>query len=368
MFLKELHLYNFKNINSASLNFDSSLVFFCGQNGVGKTTVLDAIHYLALTKSFIHFTDTENITFGKEYFQINAKFIQNLNTEEYTCTVHKDGGKRFRYFQKEYQRLYDHIGKIPIIVISPSDQLYIIEGSEVRRKLIDSMISQINKEYLVALMEYNRILKQRNSLLKSEQSQKVKNELLEIFNEQLLMPGNYIHETRKSFVKKLEIYLKENYGLLSLQTNEKANIIYKSQLHDNDFKTLLSHNIEKDLSTSSSNVGIHKDDYLFLLNDKTIRYFASQGQQKTYITALKLSFIPIIKEDKQSPIILLDDIFDKLDDNRVQNMVNLVKSSQCQSFLTHTDIQKIQSFFPVNLFNLCIFQISKEGEFSKINH
>ncbi len=366
MFLKELHIFQFKNIYSASFTFEKNLVFFCGQNGAGKTSILDAIHYLSLTKSFINFTDTDNISFEKDYFQIIGKFYKNGKIEEYSCFVSREGKKRFRYFQKEYQRLYEHIGNVPVIIISPSDQLYILEGSEIRRKLIDSIISQFDKEYLASLIEYNRILKQRNNLLKSEQNIKTKYELIEVLNQQIIDPAKYIYNTRKKFSEELINYLKEFYDILSDQLTEKAELLYKSQLHEQDFSTLLTQNIEKDIATEYSNFGIHKDDFLFNLNHKPIKYFASQGQQKSYITALKLSFVPIIKKYNLTPIILLDDIFDKLDNNRVKNMINLVQESQCQAFLTHTDSKKIDSLFSQNNNNFNLFELNNGNIFKDV--
>ncbi len=360
MFLKELHIFQFKNINNISLKFDNSLIFFCGTNGSGKTSILDAIHYLSLTKSFINHTDTNNISFSKDYFQIAGKFLKNDEIQEYLCIVNKEGKKRFRYFQKEYQRLYEHIGNVPLILISPSDQLYILEGSEIRRKLIDSLISQFNKEYLVSLIEYNRILKQRNNLLNSEQSIKTKLEIIEILNQQMASPANYIYNTRKLFSDELLYFFNEYYNTLSNQLKEKIDLIYKSQLHEQDFITLLTQNIEKDITTLYSNFGIHKDDLLFNINNKPVKYFASQGQQKSFITALKLSFIPLIKKHNLTPIILLDDIFDKLDDNRVKNMIDLIKKSQCQAFLTHTDSQKIKSLFSTTN-SFCLIELNNEN-------
>ncbi len=354
MFLKELNVYQFKNISEATLSFSTPVTFFCGNNGVGKTNLLDAIYYLSFTKSFLNTTDTENINYSKDLFRIHGKYNISSNIEEFSCVVTKEGRKSFRYFQKEYQRLYEHIGKIPLVLISPSDYLYLTEGSESRRKLLDSMISQICPDYLAALVEYNKILKQRNSLLKTEQDNKQKCELIEIFDIQLEKPATIIYQHRKSFCEQLRPIFQELYLQLSHQSDEQVNLTYKSQLHDNTIVVLLKQHIEKDLLTSYTNCGIHKDDLIFTLNNNSIRYFASQGQQKTYLTSLKLAFAKLISQKHKSPIILLDDIFDKLDDSRVKNLLTLIQQSSSQAFITHTDSNKIQEW----LKNCTIFELS----------
>ena len=358
MFLKELHIYQFKNIQELSLFFDNFLNFFCGSNGSGKTTILDAIHYLSFTKSFINSADTENISYNKDFFKVTGKFLKNNFTEEYTCLVNRNGKKHFKYFQKDYTRLYEHIGKVPLIIISPYDHLFIIEGSEMRRKLIDSIISQFNEKYLLSLIEYNKVLKQRNSLLKTEQDKNLIIELIEIYDEKLISNGNFIYEVRKKFTDKLSEEFIKFYNLLSNNQQEIATITYKSQLNDSDFKTLLKNNLEKDFQTQYTNYGIHKDDLLFNLNNNPIKYFASQGQQKSFITSVKLSFINLFIENGLKPIILLDDIFDKLDDNRVHNMLKIIYNSKCQSFITHTDKQKVVELLNYEKCNYSLFEIS----------
>lgn len=253
--------------------------------------------------------------------------------------------------------MYEHIGKVPIVIITPQDQMYIIEGSDWRRKLIDSMISQTDPEYLHSLIEYNRILKQRNSLLKSEQDTNTKHQLLEIYDAQIEAPCTFIHEKRKRFIKILSNLFLEQYVKLTRTSNEQAQLVYKSQLNDATIADLLKQNIEKDLLSEYTNAGVHKDDIVFLLNDKPLKYFASQGQQKSFITALKLSYVLFLLNISRKPIIMLDDIFDKLDDHRVYQLIHILLNSGCQSFITHTSKHKINDLFRTISKKVRIFEL-----------
>jgi DNA replication and repair protein RecF len=357
MFLKELSLHQFKNIEEAALSFSPTLNFIYGQNGAGKTNILDAIHYLSLTKSFINTTDTENIRNNEGFFRIYGKYSNTESYEEFSCVVNREGRKHFKHFTKEYSRLADHIGKLPIVVISPFDHFIITEGSEYRRKLLDSTISQYDKIYLGYLYDYNRILKQRNALLKSEQPEYAKLEMLEIMNVQLDKPANYIFKARYEFIEGIKELFNRYYLQIANRNNELAELEYRSSLIDNEFHLLLKDNLKKDLIAETTTSGIHKDDVLFLLNKKNIRYFASQGQQKTFLTALKLSILDYLKHFNAKPILLLDDIFDKLDDHRVLNLLKTVVSEHIQVFITHTNIVHIEKLKLLNLSESCIFEI-----------
>jgi len=218
------------------------------------------------------------------------------------------------------------------------------------------MISQINSDYLSALIEYNKILKQRNSLLKLEQNIKQKLELIEIFDVQLEQPATIIFNARKNFCEKIIPLFQHYYFILSNKPEEQVALIYKSQLHDTEMASLLKQNIEKDIQTEYTNYGIHKDDLLFTLNHQPIRYFASQGQQKTYLTSLKLAFTELIGTLKQYPLILLDDIFDKLDDFRVNNLLTIIQQSPSQAFITHTNTEKINQWMKKST-DYCIFEL-----------
>ncbi len=357
MFLKELYLHQFKNIEEAELNFSPSLNFIFGENGAGKTNILDAIHYLSLTKSFINTTDTENILNNTDFFRVHGKYKNDENLEEFSCVVNKEGRKHFKHFTKDYPRMADHIGRIPVVVISPFDQFIITEGSEFRRRLVDSTISQYDKIYLGSLYDYNRILKQRNALLKSDQPEYAKLEMLEIMDMQLEKPAGYIFEARKTFIEGIQNIFNRFYAQIAQKENEKVNLEYRSLLTENDFSSLLKENLKKDILAETTTAGIHKDDVLFFLSDKPIRYFASQGQQKTYLTALKLSILDYLKQFSAKPILLLDDIFDKLDDNRVKNLVNTVMNEGIQVFITHTNLERFTQLDLGNKSEIHIFEV-----------
>lgn len=364
MFLKELSIQQFKNISEANIQFSPTLNFIYGENGAGKTTILDAIHYLSLTKSFINNSDTENIQDKTDFFRINGKYNNNESLAEYSCVVNKEGRKHFKYFTKEYSRLADHVGKIPIVVISPFDHFIITEGSDVRRKLLDSSISQYDKIYLGYLYDYNRILKQRNALLKSEYPEYTKIEMLEIMDKQLEKPSEYIYKARTTFIEGIQNVFGRFYAQIANRENEVANIEYRSLLKDNDFSRLLKENFKKDLIAETTTVGIHKDDILLYLSSKPIRYFASQGQQKTFLTALKLSILDYLKYFSNKPILLLDDIFDRLDDKRVLNLIRTITTEQMQVFITHTNKAQVEHLKLVNSSDCYIFEI-KNGRIIK---
>lgn len=364
MFLKELSIQQFKNISEAAIEFSPTLNFFYGENGSGKTTILDAIHYLSLTKSFINSSDTENIQDKTDFFRINGKYINNESLDEYSCVVNKEGRKHFKYFTKEYSRLFDHVGKIPIVVISPFDHFIITEGSDVRRKLLDSSISQYDKIYLGYLYDYNRILKQRNALLKSEYPEYTKLEMLEIMDKQMEKPSEYIYKARTTFIDGIQNAFGRFYAQIANRENEVAKIEYRSLLKDNNLSLLLKENLKKDLMAQTTTVGIHKDDILLFLSDKPIRYFASQGQQKTFLTALKLSILNYLKYFSNKPILLLDDIFDRLDDRRVLNLIRTITNEQMQVFITHTNKVQVEHLKLINSSDCFIFEL-KNGRIIK---
>jgi DNA replication and repair protein RecF len=360
MFLKELYLYQFKNIEEAELSLSPAINFLCGFNGVGKTNILDAVNYLSFTKSFINSTDTENISYGKDYFHLRGNYNSNQSVEEYSCIVKKEGRKHFRHFQKEYPKMSAHIGIIPLVIISPLDHFIITEGSEFRRKLIDTTISQFDKYYLGHLIQYNKLLKQRNALLKNDdgRSHSEKIEMLEIFNEQLEKPAYYIYKLRNDFMEHITPFFLANYQELAQKKEENIQLVYQSQLAEKSIKALLQENIKKDIQSETTTAGIHKDDILFFLNQKPIRYSASQGQQKTYLTALKLSILQYINSQTQiSPILLLDDIFDKLDEHRVLNLLELVSKRNSQVFITDTNYDRIKKISEHNSGDFCIFEV-----------
>ena len=338
MYLKSLQLFQFKNHTNNHFKFSNKVICFTGDNGTGKTNILDAIHYLCKTKSYFNHIDAQNIEFSKDYFMLKGFFLKNERDTEVQCNVKAGEGKTIKNNQKRYKRFSDHIGKFPVVIISPTDTNLIIEGSEIRRKYLDNTISQCNVSYLQTLINYNKILKQRNSLLKQFNEKKYFDEFsLNIYNEKLVEYGNTIYKERISFIKQLNPVFQKYYEFIS-ESREEVELIYKSQLIDNDFSLLLKESLEKDRFSNFTQCGIHKDDMLFKMNNYSIKKIGSQGQQKSFLVALKLAQFEFLKENISfKPILLLDDIFDKLDKKRVLKLISFVNQNLFgQVFITDT--------------------------------
>ncbi|PIE49330.1 MAG: DNA replication and repair protein RecF [Flavobacteriales bacterium] len=341
MFLEKLSLINYKNFEVKNLDFNPKINCITGLNGVGKTNILDAIYHLAFTKGYFNNISTQNIQHGKDFFLIEGVFNFKDRLEVVSCGVKTGQKKIVKRNGKEYDKLSDHIGLIPVVIISPNDTDLIATGSEVRRKFIDGIIAQSNKKYLQYLLQYNKALAQRNALLKYFASNHIFDAVnLEIYNEQLVEYGTYIYQQRIEFVAAFKPLFKERYKQIS-KYEENVSFIYKSRLHETEFKPLLQNNLKKDRILQYTSVGIHKDDLLYTIAGYPIKKYGSQGQQKTYLIALKLAEFDIIKSELHTtPLLLLDDIFDKLDEKRVKEIVNLVNDRYFgQIFLTdtHTD-------------------------------
>jgi DNA replication and repair protein RecF len=345
--LKQLELLNFKNYETAHLNFHEKVICFTGNNGEGKTNVLDAIYYLCFCKSFINTSDGANIRNSEQFFTIQSEFSVNENIEHIYCAFKRDDNKVFKRNKKEYQKLSEHIGLIPLVITSPSDIFLIHEGSEIRRKFIDGIISQYDVNYLHHLLQYNKALAHRNALLKQLSEQRSTNaEMLEMWDHQLIQYGSKIFEARKSFITDFITVFKQQYQLLSKQ-NEEVDLIYESKLLTQDYAQLLKGALLKDFAVRHTTVGIHKDDLEFLLADKALKKMASQGQQKTFLLALRLAQYHYIKQVKKAyPILLVDDVYDKLDPNRVRFLFELITQKEFgQVFITDTNPERINKIF-----------------------
>lgn len=341
MFLKNLNIIQFKNIEQASIGFCHRINCFSGNNGAGKTTLLDAIHYLSLCKSYFNASESINILWEKDFFVIEGHYERDNLEEDIYCGVKRNQRKLFKRNKKEYERLADHIGLLPLVMVSPADISLIIEGSEERRRFLNGIMSQFDHPYLECLISYNRLLAQRNQMLK-EPGKSSFRDLLQIIDEQLVYYGTIIYEKRKGFLEKLLPVFQAYYNRIS-QGNEQVELVYKSQLMDGDFANLLKNARERDLATQFSTVGIHKDDLLMQLSDNPIRRIGSQGQQKTFLVALKLAEFQFIRDvSGMYPILLLDDIFDKFDDNRVRQIMDIVANQhEGQIFITDTDSTRL---------------------------
>ena len=344
MFLKRLSLINYKNFDSRTFEFDSKINCFVGANGVGKTNALDAIYHLSFGKGYFNPVATQNIKHEEDFFVIDGEFEKLDREEKIVCSLKTGLKKIIKRNGKAYERLSDHIGLIPLVIISPADRDLIIEGSDTRRKFIDGVISQSDKGYLQTLIKYNKILVQRNSLLKYFVANNTFDaSTLSVYDEQLHNYGSEIFKKRLKFVEAFIPIFKEQYAAISAG-KEKVTLSYDSKLLDDDLSSLLAKNVEKDRILQYTGVGIHKDDLNFEIAGHPIKKFGSQGQQKSFLIALKFAQFHFIKKQaKTTPILLLDDIFDKLDENRVAQIVGMVDNENFgQIFISDTHAERTE--------------------------
>ncbi len=363
MYLKYLSVLNFKNYDEAQLELSEKVNCFLGNNGGGKTNLLDAIYYLSFCKSYFNPIDSQNIRHESPFFVIEGKYQNKQDELQLYCGLKKSQKKQFKLNKKSYERLADHIGKIPLVIITPLDILLIIDGSDVRRKFVDGIISQYDKTYLNNLIQYNKALNHRNLLLKSFWiNRNFDQETLEAWNVQLIQYGSLIYEARTKFVEDFSSIFQKYYEKLS-GNKEVVELVYRSQLHDGTFAELLENNIAKDRANHYSNVGIHKDDLLFNIGELSLKKFGSQGQQKTYLLALKLAQAELIQKiSKIKAIILLDDIYDKLDGERMNQLLSIVGGGNFgQIFISDTNLERIPNILSAEKINFKAFHIKDGG-------
>ena len=345
MFLKNLSLFNYKNLQSASFEFDSKINCFVGKNGIGKTNVLDSIYLLAFGKSYFNPITSQNINHEADFFVVEGQFEKLQKEEQILVSARRGQKKVIKRNNKPYEKFSEHIGFIPTVIISPADRDLIIEGSETRRKFMDGVISQSDNVYLNKLIQYGKINAQRNSLLKYfAANHSFDRDTLEVYNLQLSDLGQYIFEKRKAFLEEFIPIFNKRYADIT-KNKEQVDISYKSQLFDNSLASLLEVNLQKDMALQYTSVGTHKDDLSFEIEGHPIKKFGSQGQQKSFLVALKLAQFDFIKAiSKVNPILLLDDIFDKLDEQRVAHIVALVATDQLgQIFISDTHADRTEA-------------------------
>lgn len=345
MFVKNLKIINFKNHPEKSFDFSSEINCFVGNNGAGKTNILDALHYISMGKSFLGNSDFQNIKEDENFFSIESEIKGEEKNDIIKILLQKETKKIIKKNEKTYERMADHIGFLPSVMISPYDANLISDGGESRRKFLDAMISQTDSEYLFNLIQYQKTLQQRNALLKYFQKNRTFDiDSLEIYNEPITKFGTQIFKKRQLFVEAILPTIQHFYTIIS-KGNEKVTVIYESDLNEDNFENLLTKNLEKDRQLTYTSKGIHKDDLRFEMNGNLIKKFGSQGQQKSFLIALKLAQIKRIKEiTNKNPILLLDDIFDKLDDNRVSQLIELVNEQNFgQIFITDTHKERTES-------------------------
>ena len=360
MYLKELRLANFKNCESAELVFSEKLNCFVGLNGAGKTNILDSIYYLSFCKSFFSAVDKQNIRHDQDFFSIHGTYsFDDKENELVSCVQKRDAKKSFKFNKKEYERLSDHIGKFPRVMISPYDRDLINDGSELRRKFIDGVISQFDPQYLNALLKYNRALLQRNMQLRQfAESRRFDKALLQLWDDQLCACATEIHRKRHDFLKDFHPIFQHYYEVVS-GGREQVEVTYSSKLDQKPLSQLLEESLQQDSYSCYTNVGIHKDDLEFCLDGHPLKKFGSQGQQKSFVVSIRLAqFEYNYQKIGYKPILLLDDIFDKLDDQRVKKLVRLVGDNHFgQVFITDTQQQRIERLFDDTKINHKIFEV-----------
>ena len=363
MYLKKLALTNFKNYELNELEFSPKINCFVGNNGVGKTNILDAIHYLSLTKSFFNSIDSISIKHGEDYFIVRGTFVRDDEEDQIYCAFQKQKQKLLKRNGKEYKKLSDHVGRYPVVMISPADSALISEGSEDRRKFMNKIISQYSAEYLDSVLKYSKALQQRNKFLKDiNTSGNFDPDVLAIWDAQLVKYGSYVYNEREILINELIPVFQEYYSLIS-SGKESVKLKYRSHLSEGNFTETLQNSFNKDRYLEYTTIGIHKDDLLLEMDDFLVKSLGSQGQQKSYLVALKLAKFDYIKRKAGfSPILLLDDIFDKFDSERVEQIIRLVGNHRFgQIFITDTHQNRLKDILSSHKTDYKLFRISDNG-------
>jgi DNA replication and repair protein RecF len=343
--LDSISIFQFKNYFQQEFRFTERIIGICGRNGVGKTNLLDAVHYLCFTKSYFSRQDQLNIHHEHEGFRLEGHFTVHGKEEKAVCILRETGKKEFSVNDNLYTKFSKHIGRYPCVIIAPDDIQLIIGGSEERRKFIDTLLAQLDHEYLQSLINYTKILQQRNSFLRSFNEGFGKDlSVLDILDTQLSKEGNFIFERRREFLMRFLPMVKQLYNDIC-QKYENITLLYESEMHHVSVDELVKHNRQKDLMLQRTSGGIQRDDLLFQLGEQYFKSIASQGQRKSLLFALKLAEMEILKEEKHlSPILLLDDVFEKLDEDRISNLLMRVCSDEdTQIFITDTNCDRLQT-------------------------
>ncbi len=344
MYLQSLKLVQFKNYTEASLTFSKQLNCFVGNNGMGKTNLLDGIYYLCMTKSHFSGSDSNAVLHNETFFRLEGVFKKEKETLRIVAKVIPRRKKEIEKNGKVYDKLSEHIGLLPVVVIAPGDSELVQEGSEERRRFMDNTLSQLDYDYLQTLIRYNKILKQRNAYLKQAvATRRFDPVLVQTFDKQMIPLAAILYTKRNAFVHSITPILQEMYAAIS-GGMESVDCIFQSGLHQDNFEHILKNNLEKDRILGRTTAGPHRDDLKFYIKDFPLKKFASQGQMKSFTIALKLAQFQLLKKGKSiSPLLLLDDIFDKLDASRVKQLLSLLLHQNFgQVFLTDTDQNRVE--------------------------
>ena len=343
--LQSISLVQFRNYVQQQFSFTDRIVGICGINGSGKTNLLDAVYYLGFSRSYFSRPDSQNVHHGLSGMRLEGNYVLNDEPQLITCVLRENNRKELVLNGEEYKKFSDHIGKLPCVMIAPDDIVLITGGSDERRKFLDTLLSQINKDYLHHLIDYNKLLQQRNSLLKiAADTGNTDEALLQVLNRQLTDKGNYLFRERKEFLTGFLALTGSLYTRIAGK-DDGLSLAYESQLLHNDFSSLLQVTRQKDMLLQRTTTGIHKDDLLFLMDMMPFKTEASQGQRKSLLFALKLAEWQVLKEKKGfTPILLLDDVFEKLDEQRMFQLLQWVcAETDGQVFITDTHAERLQS-------------------------
>ena len=346
MYLKSININNYKNFKESEFSFSERINCIIGPNGVGKTNLLDSIYYLSFCKSCFSNVDSANIHFDEKYFALQGTYLRNdSETNIYHCALNKDKKKIFKKDDKQYDRLSDHIGQVPLIMITPYDILLINGGADERRKYFDAFISQFDNEYLVTVINFNKLLADRNKLLKDD-ANNTDADLFSVLNERMAYFGEKIHKKRKEVLENIIPIFSKYYS--EIADNELVSISYESQLNKNNLLAMMESSFERDKIMGYTSAGTHRDDFSFTMNDVPIKNFGSQGQKKSFLLALKFTQQEFtFNKMGIKPILLLDDLFDKLDKARVEKIIGIVSSDLFgQIFISDTDKSNLSTLFP----------------------
>ena len=362
MYLSQINLSNFKNYEAYEVAFSENINCIVGANGTGKTNLLDAIFYLGMSKSAFNSIETQNIRHDEDYFFIKGNILLKEKKFKLLASLQKGQKKTFKVNDKAYEKISEHIGRFPVVMIAPDDQELVKEGSETRRKFFDGLLSQIDREYLQNLIAYYKMLKNRNTLLKQfAEKEYFDKDLLEPFSRGLLHYGQLIYQRRKIFCREfLPVFLQHYQNLTS--GKEEVNLKYLSEQETDDFELEFRTNLSRDRALQRTSLGIHRDDFLFTIGGHPLKKYGSQGQQKSFVVSLKLAMFEVILEKKEfKPLLLLDDIFDKLDEQRINRLMEMVAGHTFgQIFITDAREERTRKILEQNQLQAKIINVQKD--------
>lgn len=360
MLLKQLSLVNFKNYEKVLLPFQRKVNCFAGPNGAGKTNLLDAIYYLCITKSYFNHLDLNNVNHQQGFFRLEGILDTDEQTHLIKCLLTRDRRKEFYLDDVKYEKLSEHVGAFPVVIITPDDGTLITGASDERRRFLDAFISQMDREYLKHLQNFNRLLQQRNAALKRFAEQRhFDATLIKTYDEEMAPAGQYIFEKRKAVLDEFKPLFTEFYKTIS-GDKEAVALEYDSELHEHSMAAIFVANHQEDSFARRTTGGIHRDDIMFTLNGHVVKRFGSQGQQKSFLISLILAQYQLLKQHKGvNPLLLLDDIFDKLDAQRCANLLQFITNDDFgQVFITDTHRERIEEIFKDKLSQIAIFEVS----------